>query len=151
MRPRQLFFWFCAFWFVAALLIYSWAGEKMPWMLPQITLPLILLAGRLLGQWADAGWGRARCSPRGLATAGLVLLAMFALLAWVGLGAAPAGRRRSRSRACTLQRLALAVLVAAVAGGLVYLAPRWGRDDRRARHRAGRPGHPGRGATCARR
>ena len=57
-RPRQLFFWFCAFWFVAALLIYSWAGEKMPWMLPQITLPLILLAGRLLGQWADAGWGR---------------------------------------------------------------------------------------------
>jgi len=97
-RPRQLFFWFCAFWFVAALLIYSWAGEKMPWMLPQIALPLILLAGRLLGQWADAGWGRAALSPRGLATAGLVLIAISR--SWHGSGLA---RRqplvRSRSRA----------------------------------------------------
>jgi uncharacterized protein (TIGR03663 family) len=126
-RPRQSFFWFCAFWFVAALLIYSWAGEKMPWMLPQIALPLILLAGRLLGQWADAGWGRAALSPRGLATAGLVLIAMFALLAWVGLGAAPAGNPLTQ-QSVTLQRLALAVLVAAVVGGLVYLAPKWGRD-----------------------
>src|SRR6266851_4829977 len=88
-RPRQLFFWFCTFWFGAALLIYSWAGEKMPWMLPQLTLPLILLAGRLLGQWSDAGWGRRALAPRGLATGALILLTMFALLAWLGLGAAP--------------------------------------------------------------
>jgi DNA-binding beta-propeller fold protein YncE len=126
-RPRQLFFWFCAFWFVAALLIYSWAGEKMPWMLPQITLPLILLAGRLLGQWTDAGWGRAALTPRGLATGGLVLLAMLALLAWLGLGAAPASTPLTQ-QSVTLQRLALAVLVAAVVGGLVYLAPKWGRE-----------------------
>jgi uncharacterized protein (TIGR03663 family) len=126
-RPRQLFFWFCAFWFLAALLIYSWAGEKMPWMLPQITLPLILLAGRLLGQWTDAGWGRQALTPRGLATAGLVLLAMFALLAWIGLGAAPASNPLTQ-QSVTLQRLALAILVAAVVGGLVYLAPKWGRE-----------------------
>src|SRR5207247_4611019 len=87
-RSRQLFFWFCGYWFVAAVLIYRWAGEKMPWMLPQITLPLVLLSGRLLGQWSDAGWGRRALTGRGLATAGLVLLAMFALLAWIGLGAA---------------------------------------------------------------
>jgi uncharacterized protein (TIGR03663 family) len=126
-RPRQLFFWFCTFWFVAALLIYSWAGEKMPWMLPQITIPLVLLAGRLLGQWSDAGWGRRALSPRGLAVGGLILLAMFALLAWIGLGAtaqtSPVGQQ-----GVTLQRLALAVLIAAVAGGLVYLGPRWGRE-----------------------
>ena len=35
-RPKQLFFWFCAFWFVAALMIYSWAGEKMPWLLVHV-------------------------------------------------------------------------------------------------------------------
>jgi uncharacterized protein (TIGR03663 family) len=126
-RPRQLFFWFCAYWFVAALLIYSWAGEKMPWMLPQITLPLILLAGRLLGQWADAGWGRAALSARGLATGGLILLAIFALLAWIGLGAAPVSSPIAQ-QSVTLQRLALAVLIAAIAGGLVYLIPRWGRQ-----------------------
>jgi sugar lactone lactonase YvrE len=126
-RPRQLFFWFCAFWFFAALLIYSWAGEKMPWMLPQITLPLVLLAGRLLGQWADAGWGRAALRPRGLATAGLVLLAMFGLLAWIGLTAAPVTSALA-AQTITLQRLALAVLIAAVVGALVYLGPKWGRD-----------------------
>jgi uncharacterized protein (TIGR03663 family) len=126
-RPRQLFFWFCAYWFVAAILIYSWAGEKMPWMLPQITLPLILLAGQLLGQWTDAGWGRRALTSRGLATAGLVLLAMFALLAWVGLGAASVSSPLAQ-QSVTLQRLALAVLIAAVAGGLVYLGPKWGRE-----------------------
>jgi uncharacterized protein (TIGR03663 family) len=126
-RPRQLFFWFCAFWFVGAVLIYSWAGEKMPWMLPQLTLPLVLLAGRLLGEWSDAGWGRRALTPRGLATGGLILLAMFALLGWVGLGAAPVASPVAQ-QSVTLQRLALAVLIAAIAGGLVYLGPRWGRD-----------------------
>ena len=126
-RPRQLFFWFCAYWFVAALLIYSWAGEKMPWMLPQITLPLILLAGRLLGQWADAGWGRRALTSRGLATGGLILLAMFGLLAWLGLGAASVPSPVAQ-QSVTLQRLALAVMIAAVAGLLVYLVPRWGRQ-----------------------
>lgn len=126
-RPRQLFFWFCTYWFVAALLIYSWAGEKMPWMLPQITLPLILLAGRLLGQWADAGWGRAALTARGLATAGLILLVMFGLLAWIGFGAAPPASPVAM-QSVTLQRLALAILIAGVVGGLVYLWPKWGRD-----------------------
>jgi uncharacterized protein (TIGR03663 family) len=126
-RPRQLFFWFCAYWFVVALLVYSWAGEKMPWMLPQIALPLILLAGRLLGDWSAMGWGKAALSPRGLATAGLILLATFALLAWLGLGAAPVLSPVAQ-QSVTLQRLALAVMIAAVAGGLVYLVPRWGRE-----------------------
>ena len=126
-RPRQLFFWFCAFWFVAALLIYSWAGEKMPWMLPQITLPLVLLAGRLLGQWSDAGWGRRALTSRGLATGGLILVAMFALLAWIGLGAAPVSSPVAQ-QSVTLQRLALAVMIAGIAGSLVYLGPKWGRD-----------------------
>ena len=126
-RPRQLFFWFCTYWFVAALLIYSWAGEKMPWMLPQITLPLTLLAGRLLGQWSDAGWGRRALTARGLATGGLVLLAVFAILAWLGLWAAPVTSQVAL-QSVTLQRLALAVLIAAVAGFMWYLAMRWGRD-----------------------
>ena len=126
-RPRQMFFWFCVFWFTAAVLIYSWAGEKMPWMLPQLTLPLILLAGRLLGQWSDAGWGRQALASRGLATGGLILLAMFALLAWVGLGAAAVASPVAQ-QSVTLQRLALAIVIAAVAGGLVYLGPKWGRE-----------------------
>ncbi|MDQ3812270.1 MAG: SMP-30/gluconolactonase/LRE family protein, partial [Chloroflexota bacterium] len=126
-RGRQLFHWFCAFWFVAAVLIYSWAGEKMPWMLPQIALPLVLLAGRLLGQWADAGWGRRALTPRGLATGGLVVLAMLGLLAWIGLGAAPTPSPVAQ-QGVLLQRLALSVLLAVIVGAFFYLWPRWGGE-----------------------
>src|SRR5207237_10884185 len=76
---------------------------------------------------ADAGWGRRALTTRGLATGGLILLAMFALLAWIGLGAAPVASPVAQ-QSVTLQRLALAVMIAAIAGGLVYLGPRWGRD-----------------------
>ena len=123
-RPRQLFFWFCVFWFVAALLIYSWAGEKMPWMLPQITLPLVLLAGRLLGQWSDSGFAGTAFTSRGLATGGVVLLMVFALLAWLGLWAAPITSQVAL-QSVLLQRLALSVLIAGLLGLLVYLATRW--------------------------
>jgi uncharacterized protein (TIGR03663 family) len=123
-RPRQLFFWFCVFWFVAALLIYSWAGEKMPWMLPQITLPLVLLAGRLLGQWSDSGFAAKAFTSRGLATGGVVLLMVFAVLAWLGLWAAPITSQVAL-QSVLLQRLALSVVIAGLLGLIVYLSNRW--------------------------
>src|SRR6266542_2244465 len=55
----------------------------------------------------------------------LILVAMFALLAWIGLGAVPAASPVAQ-QSVTLQRLALSVLIAAIAGGLFYLASRWG-------------------------
>ncbi|MBI2755499.1 MAG: TIGR03663 family protein [Chloroflexi bacterium] len=124
-RGKNFFFWFSAYWFAAALLIYSWAGEKMPWMLPQIALPLILMAGRLLGEWAEAGWGRRALSGRGLAIGGLLLFGVLCLLAWVNLGAAQ-GAVPLDAQSATLQRIALSVVVAAIAGGTVWLATRWG-------------------------
>ncbi|MBX0329045.1 TIGR03663 family protein [Oscillochloris sp. ZM17-4] len=33
-----------AWWAVGALVIYSWAGEKMPWLTTHVALPLVLLA-----------------------------------------------------------------------------------------------------------
>ncbi len=36
---------FLVYWFVANLVLYSWAGEKMPWLVIHILLPLVLLAG----------------------------------------------------------------------------------------------------------
>jgi predicted membrane-bound mannosyltransferase len=35
---------FLAYWFVGNLFIYSWAAEKMPWLMIHITMPLMLLA-----------------------------------------------------------------------------------------------------------
>ena len=40
---------FLVWWAVLALGLYSWAGEKMPWLSIHIALPLILVAGSFLG------------------------------------------------------------------------------------------------------
>ncbi|MFZ5916606.1 MAG: flippase activity-associated protein Agl23 [Chloroflexota bacterium] len=39
---------FLAYWFLASLVIYSWAGEKMPWLTLHLVLPLALLSGWFL-------------------------------------------------------------------------------------------------------
>ncbi|MDA3875314.1 MAG: TIGR03663 family protein [Kiritimatiellae bacterium] len=44
-RRRQVPILFCFYWLLLNLLIYSWAGERMPWLLVHLTLPLCLLAG----------------------------------------------------------------------------------------------------------
>ena len=41
---------FLCFWFVAAVLLYSLAGERMPWLVLHLSLPGILLVARFLGQ-----------------------------------------------------------------------------------------------------
>jgi uncharacterized protein (TIGR03663 family) len=43
-RPTR-FRLFLVWWFLGSLALYSWAGEKMPWLTIQILLPLMLLAG----------------------------------------------------------------------------------------------------------
>ncbi len=53
--PLPLLPMLLAWWSVMALGIYSWAGEKMPWLLVHIALPLVLL-----GAWAIqrvVAWG----------------------------------------------------------------------------------------------
>lgn len=40
---------FLVYWLVLTLIIYSWAGEKMPWLVVNITLPMIIISGKFLG------------------------------------------------------------------------------------------------------
>jgi DNA-binding beta-propeller fold protein YncE len=37
-------------WALVALTIYSWAGEKMPWLIIHMTTPLVLLTARYMGE-----------------------------------------------------------------------------------------------------
>ncbi|MGI8423287.1 MAG: flippase activity-associated protein Agl23 [Chloroflexota bacterium] len=41
---------FLIWWWALALVIYSWAGEKMPWLIIHIATPLVLLTARYLGE-----------------------------------------------------------------------------------------------------
>jgi len=69
------------FWAVGSALIYSWAGEKMPWLTVHIALPLIFLAGHLSQHVLSAQKQRA---GRWLFAAALVLLAaLSARFAWL--------------------------------------------------------------------
>jgi predicted membrane-bound mannosyltransferase len=67
-------------WVVLTLLLFSFAGERMPWLLVGITLPMALVAGRTIGALAEAVIG-ARFGPAAyLAGLGVMFLVPFALL-----------------------------------------------------------------------
>jgi uncharacterized protein (TIGR03663 family) len=50
-RPREnaRFVAFLLFWTISTLFIYSWAGEKMPWLVLHPALPMIILTGKFAG------------------------------------------------------------------------------------------------------
>ena len=45
LRKPNLFGQIIAWWACASLIVYSWAGERMPWLLVHILLPIMILAG----------------------------------------------------------------------------------------------------------
>jgi hypothetical protein len=62
-----------AWWMIATLFVYSWAGEKMPWLTLHVALPVTLM-----GAWALArtlGWWRS--GPEVAGAAGRRALAIF--------------------------------------------------------------------------
>ncbi|HLQ35396.1 MAG TPA: flippase activity-associated protein Agl23, partial [Chloroflexota bacterium] len=69
----RLFPTFLAYWSILAFIIYSWAGEKMPWLVLQLALPLLLMAALFLGElfsaprWNEGRWAVAIvCAVLGL-------------------------------------------------------------------------------------
>lgn len=72
---RRTFVAYCIYWSLMAWLLYSWAGERMPWLVVHITQPMILLAGRFVNDVA----GRLCAHPR-LRTAFLTLFVLGGIL-----------------------------------------------------------------------
>lgn len=73
-----------AWWSLGALLIYSWAGEKMPWLTIHIVLPLTLLSAwgvARLWSWATNDGGFDSLTLGLTAATGLLLLLCFNKLA----------------------------------------------------------------------
>ena len=65
-------------WGIGVVWMFSWAGEKMPWLLVHLVVPQAFLAGRLIGDMADkVDWAVFRA--RGWMLAGL--LGLFVLVA----------------------------------------------------------------------
>jgi len=73
---------FLAFWSITALIAYSFAGEKMPWLTVHITLPMILFGGWAIGHFlSHVDWRALRQKHGWLVAIVLVLLLVAALRA----------------------------------------------------------------------
>lgn len=118
---KSLFGWFLAYWFVGNFVIYSWAGEKMPWLLPHVAMPLVLLGARWLGDWTERVNWRLLFSRYSLLAAGLALGAVLTTVAYLALGAAQA-LSQVQTQALTLERSTLVAFAAVAIVGIVYLA-----------------------------
>jgi len=75
-EDRLNLIFFLAYWSLMAFVLYSWAGEKMPWLTMHLALPLQLLAGWTLGQLLGGEW------TRRLPRRGLLLLVLMPLLVY---------------------------------------------------------------------
>jgi uncharacterized protein (TIGR03663 family) len=77
------FLTFCAWWAAASWMAYAWAGEKMPWLLTNLVVPLCLLGGWWTGRVLEAIHWRALGWPAAVAIVGAT-----PALVWVGIGLA---------------------------------------------------------------
>ncbi len=111
---RSLFSSFLIFWFVGSFVLFSWAGEKMPWLLVHLTLPLLLLAaGGISGLLRAANW-RYLTKERLILGSGLVM-AILLLLSIGGLGNPSfSGMMDLASQKKLMQWLTLAALMVVV-------------------------------------
>lgn len=58
-KQREILTAFFVYWSAVGFLIYSYAGEKVPWLFLHILVPVILLAGKLLNQFFTSAFWRA--------------------------------------------------------------------------------------------
>jgi uncharacterized protein (TIGR03663 family) len=117
---RSLFGWFCAWWFVGNFVIYSWAGEKMPWLVPHIAMPLILLAGRWLGDWSVRVRRANLLTRPSLLAAGLGIGVCVTLVAYLAVSAAET-LGQAATRPLSLEKYTLLLMAVGALAGLVYL------------------------------
>ncbi len=124
---RGVFFWYSVWWAFVSFVIFSWAGEKMPWLALHLTLPLILITAQLADWYlARVSWPRV-WSRQGFWAFGLGLLTLALLGSWIALSAAGALVPLDAQR-LALQRVGVSLLIALAVFGLVSLGRRYGRQ-----------------------
>jgi uncharacterized protein (TIGR03663 family) len=114
---------FLVWWFVLSLGLYSWAGEKMPWLSIHLLLPLMLLAGMVVGialersvTFIRQAWEQLRQDP-------LEPEALSFPLPWAQEGWLRAGLQASVAQATRQGWKRPAISIAATVGALLLLVP----------------------------
>ena len=115
---RKLFLCFLVFWVLCSWIGYSVAGERMPWLLAHVVLPMCVLGGWWLGRLLNLISWRSVTNSRGsglILVPGLIGLLTFALLK----GGVLEGRDLASLAATSRWLAALGVLLI-----LIYLVSR---------------------------
>ena len=121
LRRRDKFSLFLVYWPIMTFILYSSASEKMPWLMINITLPFIVLAGKFLGDIVGyVSWRRMAQAEGLLLLAGLPV---FVLLTWQLAFFEPG----DRAALDIVLPVALAAVLAAMAGTGFYIVKRIGR------------------------
>ena len=117
---------FLIYWAFIAFSVYSWAGEKMPWLTVHMTLPLIFLSGHVIQTVLDKfNWAEARQNG-GLMLAGALLLIPAGLIA-IGTST-PFQSQSLQSINETLQFIAGVIVLLVLAGLIWTFGRRLGRS-----------------------
>jgi uncharacterized protein (TIGR03663 family) len=122
-NPDKLFPIFLVWWTLATWVIYSIAGEKMPWLTVHFALPMALLTGWFLEYVMSPSPAHSSLTLRkGLALSGL---ALFVVLMVVRVGSLIAGLNLQPGDSIGLLRwVASLVFTCAVIAGVLYLSRR---------------------------
>ncbi len=116
---------FLIYWALIAFIVYSWAGEKMPWLTVHMTLPLIFLSGHVIQtvlgnfNWSEA-WKKG-----GWLLGGALLLIPAALAAMATVD--PFRSQSLQSMNDTLQFIAGVVVLLVLLGVIWYYSRKLGR------------------------
>lgn len=116
------------YWFVVSLVIYSWAGEKMPWLLLHVAVPMTLLGGWTLGRVLDVDWKDATES-RGLWLLALIPLEIYTLFRLATL--TPSTETTTEALSETLLWLVTIVIGLVLGIAIGSILARLGRHDGR--------------------
>jgi uncharacterized protein (TIGR03663 family) len=108
---------FLFYWLIASAVLYSWAGEKMPWLILHPVLPMVVVAGYFVGQVFERIDWRGVWRDGGPALALLLILTLFAVAALVATK--PFRGRSLAELSATLQWLSALVVGAILIFGVV--------------------------------
>jgi uncharacterized protein (TIGR03663 family) len=115
---------FCAWWLFMSFVLYSYAGEKMPWLMTHIATPAVFLGGWVLGQFIGGVDWRAIWNRGGWAIALLLILSVFAFPALASTEAFAGQAQPELTR--TTQWLSSLLIIAGALVGIFLLWRRIG-------------------------
>ncbi len=106
-------------WSLGVLVLFSWAGEKMPWLNMHLAIPLSLVTGYFMNDVLDADW-REVLKRGGLVMAVVFALGLLVLAFQFFFGPAPLSGTPLDEQARTASVIIAIVIIGACAGVVVY-------------------------------